>query len=159
MEQGLVDGGILSPPISFRAERLGFQNVVDIASLGIYSQGVCITTTGRFARDHRKEALKFMKALLAGINVYKTDPDAAVRVLGKYTQIRDREILERTRRYYAEKIISQLPYPTREGLRAVIEDQAAINPAIAAVKVDSLIDNSFLTELEKSGFVQTLHKR
>ena len=159
MEQGLVDGGILSPPISFRAESLGFQNLVDIAATGIYSQGVCITTTRRFIRGHREEVLNFTKAMVAAINVYKKDSSASLRVLEKYTRIRDREILERTRRYYAEKIIPQLPYATREGLRAVVEDQAAINPAIAAVKVDSLIDNSFLTELEKSGFVQTLYKR
>lgn len=158
MEQGLVDAGILSPPMSFRAEGLGFQNLVDIASLGVYSQGVCITTTRRFVRDHRQEVLSFMKALIAAIHVYKTDPDASLKVLEKYTQIRDRQILERTRRYYAEKIIPQLPYATREGLQAVIEDQAGISPAVASVKVDHLIDNSFVGELERSGFVQTLHK-
>lgn len=159
MEQGIVDVGILSPPMSFRAESLGFQNLVDLASLGIYSQGVCIATTRRFIRDHREEVLKFMKALVTAINIYKTDPDAALGVLEKYTKIRDRKILEKTRRYYAEKIIPDVPYPTREGLQAVVEDQAAISPAIAAVKVDSLIDNSFLAELERSGFVQTLYKK
>jgi ABC-type nitrate/sulfonate/bicarbonate transport system substrate-binding protein len=156
MQQGLVDAGILSPPMSFRAESLGFQNLVDIASLGIYSQGACVTTTRRFIRDRREEVLNFMRALVAGIHVYKTDRDAALRVLEKYTQIRDRQILERTRRYYAEKIIAQFPYATKEGLQAVIEDQAAISPASGSVNVDRLIDNSFLTELERSAFVQTL---
>jgi ABC-type nitrate/sulfonate/bicarbonate transport system substrate-binding protein len=159
MEQRIVDVGILSPPMSFRAESLGFQNLVDIASLGIYSQGVCIATTRRFIKDHREEVLKFMKALVAAINVYKTDPDVALRVLEKYTKIRDWKILERTRRYYAEKIIPQLPYPTREGLQAVVEDQAAMNPVIASVKVDDLIDNSFLSELEKSGFIQAIYRK
>jgi ABC-type nitrate/sulfonate/bicarbonate transport system substrate-binding protein len=159
MEQGLVDAGILSPPMSFRAESLGFRNLVDIASLGMYAQGVCITTTRRFVRDHREEVLNFMRALVAAIHVYKTDRDAALRVLEKYTQIRDRQILERTRRYYAEKIIPQLPYATREGLQAVIEDQAAISPAVASVRVDSLIDNSFVAELERSGFIQTLYNK
>ena len=159
MEQGIVDVGILSPPMSFRAESLGFQNLVDIASMGIYSQGVCITATRKFIRDRREDVFNFMKALVTAISVYKTDPDAALKVLEKYTKIRDREILERTRRYYAEKIIPQPPYPSREGLRAVVEDQAAISPAIAGVKVDSLIDNSFLTELEKSGFIQSLYRK
>jgi hypothetical protein len=67
--------------------------------------------------------------------------------------------LERTRRYYAEKIIAQFPYATKEGLQAVIEDQAAISPASGSVNVDRLIDNSFLTELERSAFVQTLSKK
>lgn len=160
MEQGVVDMGILSPPMSFRAEGLGFHNLVDIAALGIRSQGVCITTTRRFIRDYREEVLKFMKALVEAIYVYKTENETALKILEKYTKIRDRKILERTRRYYAEKIISQLPYPTREGLQAVVDDQAVINPAIASVvKVDSLIDNSFLAELEKSGFIQALYKK
>lgn len=159
MEQGVVDMGILSPPMSFRAEGLGFHNLVDIAAIGIQSQGVCITTTRRFIRDHREEVLKFMKALVEAIYVYKTDNETALKILEKYTKIRDRKILERTRRYYAEKIIPQVPYPTREGLQAVVEDQAVISPAVASVKVDSLIDNSFLAELERSGFVKTLYKK
>ncbi len=158
MQQELVDAGILSPPLSFRAESLGFHNLVDIAALGIYSQEICITTTRRFITSHREEVLRFMKALVEAIYVYKTENETALKILEKYTKIRDRKILERTRRYYAEKIIPQLPYPTREGLRAVVEDQAAINPAIPSVNADSLIDNSFLAELERSGFVQTLKR-
>ena len=157
MEQGIVDVGILSPPMSFRAESLGFQNLVDIASMGIYSQGVCITTTRKFIRDRREDVFNFMKALVTAISVYKTDPASSLKVLEKYTKIRDREILERTRRYYAEKIIPQPPYPSREGLRAVIEDQGASSPAVASVKVDSLIDNSFITEIENSGFIRSLY--
>lgn len=159
MEQGLVDAGILSPPISFRAESLGFQNLVDIASLGIHSQEICITTTRAFIRDHREGVLRFMKAFVEAIYVYRSDQETSVRVLEKYTRIPDKKILERTRQYYALKIIPQVPYPTREGLLAVVKEQAAINPAVASVKVDDLIDNSFLTELEKSGFVQTLYKK
>ena len=152
-----MDGGILSPPISFRAESLGFHNLVDIAATGIYSQGVCITTTRRFIRGHREEVYNFTKAIVAAINVYKKDSSASLRVLEKYTKIRDREMLERTRRYYAEKIIPDVPYPSREGLRAVIEDQGASSSAVASVKVDSLIDNSFITEIENSGFIRSLY--
>lgn len=158
MEQGVVDVGVLSPPMSFRAEGLGFQNLIDIASLAIQSQGGCITTTKRFIRGHREEVLKFMKALVEAIHVYRSDPQVSLKVLEKYTKIRDQKILERTRRYYAE-IIPQIPYPTREGLLAVLQDQEAINPAIASIKVDNLIDNSFLAELEKSGFLQAIYKR
>ena len=103
--------------------------------------------------------LNFTKAIVAAIHVYKNDPGASLRVLEKYTRIGDREILERTRRYYAEKIIQEVPYPTKAGLRAVIEEQAAVNSAIASVKVDSLIDSSFLIELESSGFVRALYNK
>ncbi len=159
MEQGLVDAGVLSPPMSYRAEKLGFQNVVDIASLGVHSQGICITATRKFIRDNRNGISRFLKAFVEAIYVYKMDQETSLKVLEKYTRIPDRNILERTRQYYALKIIPQIPYATHEGLAAVVSEQVALNPGIASVKVEELIDNSFVSELDKSGFVQKLYRK
>lgn len=158
MELGVVDVGLMSPPVLFKAESLGFHTVVDIAALGISNQGSSITATRRFIRGHREEVLKFMKALVEAIHVYKTDPESSFRVLDKYTKVQDREILEKTRRYFADKIIAQVPYPTLEGLKTDVELQSAANPRMSSVNVDQLVDTSFLAELERSGFVRDLYR-
>ena len=158
MEQGIVDVGIMSPPMLFKAKSLGYHTVVDLTSLGIPSQGNCITTTRRFIKVHREEVLRFMKALVEAIYVYKTDQETSLRVLQKYTKIQDRNMLEETRRYFALKLIPQVPYPTKEGLKTIVETQAAIDPRISSINIDHLIDNSFLSELERSGFIQGLYR-
>jgi len=158
MENRVVDIGVLSPPILFKAESLGFQTVVDISALGISSQGACITTTRRYIRDHRENAVKFMKAFVEAIHLFKTDVGTSHKVMEKYTKISDPEILEKTRQYFGMKMIAQVPYPTREGLKTVVEVQAALNPKISSVNVDQLIDNSLLSELEQSGFIRSLYR-
>jgi ABC-type nitrate/sulfonate/bicarbonate transport system substrate-binding protein len=158
MEQGIVDVGVISPPMLFKAKRLGYHTVVDLVSLGIPSQGNCITTTRRFIKAHREEVLQFTKALVDAIYIYKTDQETTLKVLEKYTKIQDRNMLEETRRYFALKLIPQIPYPTKEGLKRIVETPAAIDPRISSVNVDQLIDNSFLSELEKSGFIRSLYR-
>lgn len=52
----------------------------------------------------------------------------------------------------------KLPYVTREGMEIQVKDAIARKPG-AALKVDDIVDDWIVTELEKEGFVAKLYKQ
>jgi ABC-type nitrate/sulfonate/bicarbonate transport system substrate-binding protein len=51
------------------------------------------------------------------------------------------------------------PHTTVEGMKRLQKLLIQLNPKIAEVRVENLIDNSFMNKLESSGFIQSLYKK
>ena len=51
-----------------------------------------------------------------------------------------------------------VPYVTREGIDIQVKDAVARKPG-AVLKVDDVIDDSIVAELEKEGFIDKLYKQ
>jgi hypothetical protein len=51
------------------------------------------------------------------------------------------------------------PHTTIEGMKRLQKLLIQLNPKIAEVRVETLIDNSFMNKLESSGFIQSLYKK
>ena len=55
--------------------------------------------------------------------------------------------------------MSGVPLPTVEGMKRLHGLLLTINPKLADVKAETLIDDSFIHRLEASGFVQSVNKK
>ena len=53
----------------------------------------------------------------------------------------------------------RLPLPTVDGMKRLYGLLLTINPKLVDVKVETLIDDSFIHRLEASGFVQSVTKK
>ena len=53
----------------------------------------------------------------------------------------------------------RVPQPNVDGMKRLQKLLAQLNPKIAEVRVENLIDNSFINKLESSGYIQSLYKR
>jgi ABC-type nitrate/sulfonate/bicarbonate transport system substrate-binding protein len=51
------------------------------------------------------------------------------------------------------------PHISMEGMKRLQKLLTQLNPKIADVRVETLIDNSFMNKLESSGFIQGLYKK
>jgi ABC-type nitrate/sulfonate/bicarbonate transport system substrate-binding protein len=51
------------------------------------------------------------------------------------------------------------PHPSLEGMKRLQKILAQINPKITDVRVENIIDASFMNKLESSGFMQSLYKK
>ena len=84
-----------------------------------------------------------------------------MKVLAKYQGLdaqKDKELLSETRDVFANEFYSRTPHVTREGLTAVIKDIGQRTPEISKLDPEKMIDDSYLVELENSGFVASLYK-
>jgi hypothetical protein len=86
---------------------------------------------------------------------------AVMKVLAKYQGLdpqNDKELLSETRDVFANEFYGRVPHVTREGLTAVIKDVGQRTPEISKLDPEKMIDDSYLIEMEKSGFVASLYK-
>jgi len=94
-----------------------------------------------------------MRALAQGVNRFKRDREFGVQVLGKYSQLESRELLDASVDYYQPLLEVDL-YPDREAMQVVID--AEEHPGARTMRPDDVTDYRFAERLRTSGFLDQL---
>lgn len=158
LSKGIVHFTILSEPFVREAEKLGFRDLVDIASLKIPLHWNGVVTRESIIKAKRSMVAKFARAITEAIYFLKTDKEGTKAIITKYVKITDPEGLERTYRTYAA-IVPEVPYPDPAGIKTLLDDMAPRNPKAAAADPKAFVDMSFVQELDSSGFIKQLYKK
>jgi NitT/TauT family transport system substrate-binding protein len=147
---GALHAGVLSPPTNMIAIRAGFKELAYLPQVGISFQHTSVATTKRYIEKNRPTALKVMRAYVAAIERIKTDKAFTVKVLSKYMSTTDPIVLE-----YSYNVGLPLfrtpPYPTLEGVQAVLDYLAEKDPKAKQFQPKDFVDVSLLQEIEKRG--------
>ena len=154
-----IDGGMISSPLNLRALKLGFQMLVDLSAIGVDYQGAGVVTTRSYVREQPDIVRRYLRAYVEGLHRFKTDKDLSLRILAKYSRIAERDMLEETYNHYAVKVMPRVPYPTMKGIRLVLDEIASRSPKAREIAPDSLVDLSYLREIDSSGFIKALYER
>ncbi len=151
-----IDAALLSSPQHLTALDQGFYILLSLPDLNIPYQGNGLTTTRTFIARNEELVENFMKAYLEAIKYYKTNPRGTMKILEKYTRTRDPRVLEETYQFYT-RLLDRVPYPTLEGIQMILDIAAKTNPAAKAKQPKDFVEERFLRELERSGFVDQLY--
>jgi ABC-type nitrate/sulfonate/bicarbonate transport system substrate-binding protein len=97
----------------------------------------------------------FMRAMAETAKLMHTDREFVYKVLGKYLRVTDRSVLDSA--YNAEiKVLEPRLVIKAEALQAILDELAANDPRAKKIKPQEMIDNRYLDEMEKSGFMEQL---
>ena len=156
LHAGRVQGAMLSPPTTYKAEALGFKRVW--SGLGVEYPSLVFAVRKAFLRHSEGVALRFLQAMAEGIHIFNTDKEEALKVMAKYTKVTDRKILENS---YADNsgVHSQTLEPTRSGIGNILETMAGTSPKAATAKPEDFIDSRLVKKLEEGGFFKKLAGR
>jgi len=148
LQAGRVQGAMLSPPFTYRAEALGFKRIWN--GSGVEYPSFVLATRRTFIRDSADRAQRAFNAVAEGVHIFRTDKERAMRVMAKYTKVKDRTILENT---YADNkdVYSPTMRPTASGVKPILDILAASNPKAAGAKPEQFIDATLSRRLEESG--------
>lgn len=101
-----ADAVMLAPPQNLEARKAGFHQVAVLSQLGEYG---LFPETGIIARDavlrepeRRQVGVRFLRAFNEALALTRTDAEVNKRVLRKYTQVDDEEILQATFEFYSK---------------------------------------------------------
>ena len=158
IQSGRIAAGALADPFTDHAKRLGYQDIADIAALGLEFPFVGIVTKKSFIREQPDVVQRFVRAYTESIALYKNNRELAKKVTSKYTGIKDPEILTSTVDFYAPKLAS-VPYPTVGGIRFVLEQVATRDPRAKNFSPETFMDLRFVKQLEDSGFIKELNRK
>ncbi|HWP60307.1 MAG TPA: ABC transporter substrate-binding protein [Candidatus Acidoferrales bacterium] len=116
---------------------------------------ICAVTTKSFLAKNRPTVKKTLMALIEAAHFFKTNREAAQRIVAKYLRGANKAYLDTSYRSTA-KVLERVPYTSREGMKIQLEEALRQNPA-SKVTVDSLIDDSVVREIEREGFIDRIY--
>lgn len=117
---------------------------------------ICATTTKTYLASNRPTVKKLMMALTEGAHFFKTHKEESKQIIAKYTRQHDAAYLESAYDVNA-RLVERVPRVNREGMEIQVKEALARKPG-ATLKVDDVIDDSIVVELEKEGFIDRLYK-
>ena len=153
LQQGLVDASIISPPNGLIAQKLGFKEVLNLMQMKLPFGYMGIGVNEIWLRNHRQTMLNFMKGYLEGLALCRKDQEYAMRIIGKYSQLKDREVLLESYRT-SIPYIPERPYVSKEIIAAAL--RLSKRPDARNADPEKFYDNSVVKELDASGFITSL---
>lgn len=157
LQSGASQAGALSPPAHLQAEKLGFAELMDLSKGNIFYPYTYVAVSVPFLEKNTNWVRPFLAAAMEGIRRFEADKTFAKKLMAKYLRITDDKMLEETHQLFSE-LFEKIPYTRREGLVSLTQILAERDPKIAAIKIDSIIDDRFIRDLETSGFIKSLYR-
>ncbi len=117
---------------------------------------ICATTTKPFLSSHRETVKRVLMALIEATHFFKTRKEESKKILAKYNRQNNAAYLESAYTAVA-KLYDRVPLVTREGTEVQIKDALARKPG-ATLRVEDIVDDSIVRELEKDGFIDKIYR-
>jgi NitT/TauT family transport system substrate-binding protein len=159
VQTGMVDATLLQPPFTVRARQAGLVELGSLGDLGLDYIGTSLATTRQTIQKKENLVRRFVRAMVEGIHFYKTQKEASIQSIAKFTKLTDRTALEEAYNTYAIKYMARVPYPSLKGVATILDDLAKTNPKAKSADPKRFVEPRFLKELEDSGVVAQLYKK
>jgi ABC-type nitrate/sulfonate/bicarbonate transport system substrate-binding protein len=118
---------------------------------------ICATTTRSYLSRHRETVKKILMSLIEATHFFKTRKEESKKIVSKYSKQTNEAYLESS--YLAnEKLYDRVPLVTRAGTETQIKEATSRKPG-AQLRIEDLVDDSIVRELEKNGFIDQVYKQ
>lgn len=155
MQTGGIQGGVITPPFNVDGRKMGFNELLDLSTLGLDYQQSGLATTRSFIKSDEDTVRRVIKSYVEGVRLYFADPKQAMQALQKYAKIDDPEVLQGTYDSYLNNH-QRAPYPTVKGIQFILDETAREEPKAKTANPESFVDLHFIKELEDNGFIKKL---
>jgi NitT/TauT family transport system substrate-binding protein len=118
---------------------------------------VCVTTTKSYLTSNRSTIKRIMMALIDATHFFKTQKEESKKIFAKYSRQNNEAYLEAGYEANA-KLFERVPLVTREGMEIQIKDALVRKPGVT-FRVNEIVDDSIVVELEKEGFIDRIYKQ
>lgn len=158
LERGIVDATPLTMPLPMMAIKMGFRELVNYDALGITFPANTVTTLRQTIAKRPDLIESFLKTLIEGIYIFKTNKTKSLAVMKKNLLGASDEILEETYKY-TTAALEQQPYPSLEVIKSGLEILSLQYPQAKQTDPLQLIDPGFVRRIDQSGFISALYKK
>jgi ABC-type nitrate/sulfonate/bicarbonate transport system substrate-binding protein len=154
LKEGKTDGFFGSAMTVAMAPEMNLKLLIDLTPYKFPVGGSSIMAERTWLMANRDTAARFIRASMESIALMKKDKNAFNAALAKWFNIKD--AVTQNRMYAELEEIPLKPYPTVEGIKATLEFYDS--PGMRKFKAEDFYDSSFMTELDRSGFLDRLYR-
>jgi len=156
VEQGTINGAAIAGVFSRRLKRSGYNILGELEKIPLVGTSIVVKTD--YLNSQAAIVRSTLKALLEG-HAYVLDPANRATVLEILTRrlgLTDAAMASDGLDDYIKRV-DRKPYVNMDGLRNIQRFMKLRNPKIAEVKLERLIDDTILRDLDKNGFIDQLY--
>jgi len=155
MVADIIQAILVTPPLEVRAKNDGFNVVYRLAEMNLPSVYSSLHTNSKMIREQHETVQRTVAAFAESIQFVEKNPDKAKASLAKALKLKDQEALESAYNAYAKEIVNRSMLVPIQAVTESVEIARESGTAIRK-KAEEIVDNSFATQLEKSGFLKDL---
>jgi NitT/TauT family transport system substrate-binding protein len=160
LESGTVDATTLRGAMGELYANKGYTLLYNLKSAGVTLPQNMLVTSRRIAATKPQVIEGYLKATIEAIAMIN-DPanrELVSRLLAANLRLSNPADVEESYQAVINNY-EHAPHTSVEGMKRLQKLLVQFNPKIAEVRVENLIDNSFMNRLESSGFIQNLYKK
>ena len=158
LETKAIDAGMLQRVATKVMVGKGYYPLLNMLQAKIPYQNTGLTVKKDYAAANPKVIDGFTRAPIEAYGyIFKKENKQAVKeVLARNLRLAN---LDAAEDFYleAQEELDRKPYPSLEGFKVVIKYVAEQNPKAAAVKVEEIVDSSWLKKLDSEGFFEKVY--
>src|SRR5262245_22879588 len=158
LQTGRLQGAIIAGIQTMTASKMGFKALIDYSKLPLEISGSGILVRRSYVAKNHDITLRFLKAWIEGLYVYKAKPELALSVLRKYVATQDAEVLNAIYNLYKERLAYK-PTPQVRVAKSMLYLLSRSSPEVANVNPDGFIEARYVNELESSGFFDDMARQ
>lgn len=155
LQNGAVDAFVCPGVALAMSKKAGLKPLVDLRSWNLPIAGSGVQTTASWVKNNHEAARRFIKSLVEAIAILKQDKKAAFRALSKWYNITDPQIQEAV--YQGAEEMPRKPYPAVEGIQETMKVYDSLE--MRKHKAEDFYDDSFVRELDQSGYIDRLYNK
>ena len=157
LQTGRIHGAIIAGIQTLTANKLGFRTLIDYSKLPIEIAGSGILVRRSYVTKNPDVTLRFLKAWIEGLYLFKAKPDYAFAVLKKYVATQDQEVLNTIYNLYKVRLAYK-PTPTVSVAKSMFYLLSRSSPQVGGVSPEGFIEPRYVNELESSGFFEEMNR-
>jgi NitT/TauT family transport system substrate-binding protein len=155
MAAGIVHGVIITPPLDVRAKNEGFNVLYRLIDLNLPFVYSSVHTSSKMIRERPQIVQRMVAAFAEIVHFVDKNPDKAKASVAKAMRTKDPEALQSAYDVYAREILDRTMVVPGKAVADAI-DLARETGTPVRKKPEEIYDNSFVNNLEKSGFLKEL---
>ena len=157
IEAGNIDATLLDPFLSRRLRQKGLGILIELSRAKIPFVNTSLIAGGAYLKEHGDIAENVLKSMLeaqAFIGM-PANKNVVLQTIGRQMKISDQSTLEEG--YQDLQVgFERKPNPSIEGLRNIQRMMSGLNPKVARVRAEDIIENRFVRKLDESGYIDSL---
>jgi ABC-type nitrate/sulfonate/bicarbonate transport system substrate-binding protein len=156
LESRPIHAAVLTTPFTVLVSQKGYRELIDLSKSDLEFQNTVILSTRSLIKKSAGIFMKFMRAYSRGLAVFHAQKDTALRVMAKYIKGVDPYLLEKSYEAYKDWI-PKVPYVNHAGMETAIHLTLGTDKA-KRVRIEEVLDESFVKDLDKTGFYKQLYR-
>ena len=156
LETGTIDGALVTGNFTSQFRRAGYNILGELEKVPMMGNAVVVKQT--FLQSQRDFLRSFLRAI-GEAQVFVLSPikrQSVLKVLTKRLSITDPAVAEDALQDLLRRL-DKKPIPSIQALRNIQRFLQTQNPKVGQVKLEDLIDDSIVRELDKSGYFERIN--